>query len=275
MENTLKLTKERTKELTKQLSDGIQELFESKDFAKYLKFCSNRAFAKYSFNNCSLIMYQNPNASYVAGYNTWKNEFNRTIKKGEKAIYILAPSKYKKKEKKKNDDGTEEEVEVEHFGYRTIPVFDISQTEGDDIPNFNKSIAEDIEDNDTLIDALSKATTIDVVIDDDNTRIGYIQKLKNIHLRYDMSDSDMTKELVYGIAMHIFSNDFSSYASAKAEGVAYIVCENFGIDTSNQSFAKLAEWGIDKDVKELKNCMNDIKRVAEEIIEATEKYLFD
>lgn len=265
--------KERTKQLTQQLSDGIQELFNSKDFAKYLKFCSNKAFTKYSFNNCLLILQQCPNATHVAGFNTWKNEFERTIRKGEKAINILAPSKYKKKEKRTDDNGNEEEIEVEHFCYRTIPVFDVSQTEGKDIPDFNKKLTENIEDNDTLIDALSKVTNATVTIDNQNTKVGYDPVTKDIHLRYEMSDADMTKELVCGIVIHMFKDEPKAYVKAKAEGISYIVCENFGIDTSEQTFAKLAEWGIDRDVKELKICMNDIKKVAEEIIEQTEKYL--
>ena len=121
--------KDKTKELVGMLEQNLEGIFQSGDFEKFLKLCNNKAFSKYSINNIILIMSQLPTAEYVAGYKTWENEFGRKVKPGEKAIYILAPSKYKKKVKIEKEDGTEEylpdmvNVLCNDFAYNLITEF--------------------------------------------------------------------------------------------------------------------------------------------------------
>ena len=137
--------KERVAEITDKLENGIKDLVNGDNFKKYLSTMSK--FHNYSFNNTMLIAMQKPDASLVAGYNTWKNKFERSVNRGEKGIQIFAPSPYTiHKEKTKLDKDTQlpvldkdgkpitEEVEVKIPAFKVVSVFDVSQTNGKELP---------------------------------------------------------------------------------------------------------------------------------------------
>ena len=140
-----KTEKQKVKEITEKLEQGIKELFESEKYKSYLNTMSK--FHNYSFNNTVLIAMQKPDATLVAGFNSWKKNFKRHVKKGEKGIKILAPTPYKiKQEQEKTDPKTKEilldkdgnpimeEVEITIPAFRAVSVFDVAQTEGKELP---------------------------------------------------------------------------------------------------------------------------------------------
>ena len=134
---------DKMKELTDRLEEGIQEVFQSRKYQKYLQVMSK--FYNYSFNNLILIAMQKPDASLVAGYSAWQKQFGRHVKKGEKGIKILAPMFQKKKvdvnEKtvtEPTEGQTEETEKIEKVitGFKVVSVFDVSQTEGKELPSY-------------------------------------------------------------------------------------------------------------------------------------------
>src|SRR6056297_1998303 len=144
------MTKKKVKELLKDLDERIDKIQSSKEFKEYLEFFSK--FHDYSYRNILLIKMQKPDASLVAGYRQWQKKFNRYVKKGEKGIMILAPYKYKKKVtelKKEMVDGNVIEKEVENekqfVSFRPVYVFDVSQTKGDVIPEWDIEIKNNNE----------------------------------------------------------------------------------------------------------------------------------
>ena len=257
--------KDKTKELVGMLEQNLEGIFQSGDFEKFLKLCNNKAFSKYSVNNIILIMSQLPTAEYVAGYKTWENEFGRKVKPGEKAIYILAPSKYKKKVKIEKEDGTEEEVEEERFRYKSVPVFDISQTDGPDIPNYMKKADSDVEDCDTFVDALSKYSGTEFKA---GNVTKYDGKTGDITVNPKDSDMQIMMDLVYACAMKDMKPaEDKAYCRAVADGISYVVCNNYGFDeTGTRVFAKMLQWSKEKETKELKKCLCDIQKYAKEMI---------
>lgn len=140
---------EKVNKILTQLEHGTKELFNIERYQKYLVTFSK--FTNYSINNTILIYLQNPNATLVAGYKAWETKFNRHVKQGEKGIVILAPMKYKK-------DPDDEDSEV-YIRFRTTAVFDISQTEGEELPSFSPvSIVKDVNGYQKLFTALAKLT---------------------------------------------------------------------------------------------------------------------
>ena len=157
-----KTQKEKIQELTERLEKGVKEVFESGAYENYLKVMSK--FHRYSFRNTILIWMQNPDATYVAGYEAWKNDFNRQVKKGEKGIRIFAQTEYKvQKQQQKIDKDTNlpmvdgmgqpvmETVEVKRRGYMATSVFDISQTEGEELPELVKSLDSKVENYEAFV----------------------------------------------------------------------------------------------------------------------------
>ena len=144
-----KTEKQKVKEITDKLEEGLKELFESEKYRSYLSTMSK--FHNYSFNNTLLIAMQKPEATLVAGYKAWQKNFNRHVNKGEKGIRILAPAPYKIKEERDkldpvtgevmlDQDGMpqREEVEIKIPAFRAVSVFDVSQTDGEPIPELEQ-----------------------------------------------------------------------------------------------------------------------------------------
>ncbi len=161
------MNNDRVKELTEQLEEGLNMLKNSDEYKKFLT-CMSK-FHSYSYNNTLLIMMQMPQATYVAGFNSWKNNFHRNVKKGEKGIKILAPAPYKKtvETTKTDTDGRafvqEEEVIIPCF--KPVTVFDVSQTEGEPIPELiNGELESDVTDFDRLKRALNGVTDIPIEV---------------------------------------------------------------------------------------------------------------
>lgn len=259
------------KEITAKLEQGVKEIFTSDRYREYLDFMGK--FHDYSVNNCILIMMQKPDASLVAGYRAWQTKFGRFVKKGEKAIQIIAPVPHKVK---KDVDG--EEREVAWTSFRAVPVFDVSQTDGDDLPRgFCRTLEANVEGFDDMIMKLEKASPYRISYEQvAGGAKGYCSFAEDkVVIKQGMSQLQTVKTLVHEISHAILhSKDGEEYKADKntreiqAESVAYTVCQMLGLDTSDYSFGYIAGWSHDKNVKELNASLEVIRKTANEIIEA-------
>lgn len=152
---------EKVQKLTDQLETGITELFNSEQYAAYLSTMSK--FHRYSFGNILLILLQCPGASQVAGYGDWKKNFGRQVKRGEHGIAILAPCPYRRQEEVEEtapDGSSSKSVQwVQRMSFRTVTVFDISQTEGKPLPEIAKKLTGDVAQYESTITYTTKLGT--------------------------------------------------------------------------------------------------------------------
>lgn len=278
--------KEKMKELTQKLEQGVKDVFSSDEYTNYLKIMSK--FHNYSASNCMLIKMQSPNATKVAGYESWKKNFERQVKKGEKGIQILAPStknieveKIDPKTKKpildpKTNEPIIEKV-ISKVYYRPVHVFDINQTEGKELPSFTKELDSIINDKDKLLDLIKKVSKVPISFEEIEGAIkGYYSPTKEkIVIKEGMSDAHTIKTALHELAhsrLHSIDSDKRT-AEVEAESIAFIVSENFGIDTSEYSFKYVAGWSSNRELEELKNSLATIQKEASKIITEMEKHL--
>jgi len=278
------------------LEQGVQDVFKGKNFQDYLKFCAR--LPKYSLNNQILIMLQDPKATICQSYNGWK-AIGRTVKKGEKGIRILAPNPFKvKKEQKVFDENGDqlfdqagnpvmEIVEVPVMSYRLVSTFDVRQTEGADLPvNSVEELTAGVDGYSKLFDALTKASGVQVEFENiESGAKGYYSVDRDIIvLNSGMSESQTLKTLIHETAHQMLHSKDALKGQAKksrylketeAESVAFVVCQHFGIDTSDYTFGYVAGWSEGKDLKELKQALDTIRSTAAQIIEKTEDILVE
>ena len=168
--------RERLREITDGIEQGIKELFESEKYMRYLSVMSR--FHRYSVNNTMLIYMQKPDATLVAGYNKWKAQFERHVKKGEHGITIIAPTPYKKKiEEQKLDPDTKapildkdgkivtEEKEIEIPMFRPVKVFDVSQTDGKPLPELASSLSGNVPNYEAFMEALRRSALVPITFE--------------------------------------------------------------------------------------------------------------
>ena len=284
---------ERMKEITDRLEAGIQALFESEQYKAYLTAMSK--FHNYSFNNTLLIAMQKPDASLVAGFGKWRDDFERHVKKGEKGIKILAPSPYKvKKQMEKIDPSTQkpvigadgkpvtEEREIEIPAFRVVTVFDVSQTEGKEIPDIAVSeLTGSVEQYQDFFAVLEKASPVPIAFENiEGGAHGYYHlEEKRIAIDEGMSELQTLKTAIHEVAdakLHAIDRDAPIAEQAErldrrtrevqAESVAYAVCQHYGLDTSDYSFGYVAGWSSGRELSELKASLETIRKAANELI---------
>lgn len=282
----------KVKEITAQLEADVKDLFHSERYQDYLKAMSK--FHDYSLNNTLLIVMQKPDASLVAGYGKWRDEFERHVKRGEKGIKILAPAPYKiKKEQEKLDpdgkpiigeDGkpVTEQKEITIPAFKVVSVFDVSQTDGKEIPDIAvDSLTGSVEQYEDFFKALEQTSPVPVGFEriESGAHGYYHNGEKRIALNEGESELQTVKTLIHEIA-HAKLHDIDLNAppeqqqerpsrrtrEVEAESIAYTVCQHFGLDTSDYSFGYVAGWSSDKDIKELKASLETIRATASELI---------
>lgn len=285
--------KQKVKEITDKLEAGLKELFESEKYKSYLSTMSK--FHNYSFNNTLLIAMQKPDASLVAGFGKWRDDFERHVKKGEKGIKILAPSPYKvKKQMEKIDPATQkpvigadgkpvtEEQEIEIPAFHVVTVFDVSQTEGKEIPDIAVSeLTGSVEQYQDFFAALEKASPVPIAFENiEGGAHGYYHlEEKRIAIDEGMSELQTLKTAIHEIAhakLHAIDKDAPATEQAdrpdrrtrevQAESVAYAVCQHYGLDTSDYSFGYVAGWSSGRELSELKASLETIRKAANELI---------
>ena len=285
------------KEITDRLETGIQELFESERYKAYLTTMSK--FHSYSFNNTLLIAMQG--GQLVAGYNKWRDNFHRNVKKGEKAIKILAPAPFKaKKEVQKLDaqgrpvmgkDGkpVTEVQEIQVPAFKIVSVFDVSQTEGEPLPSIGvEELTGSVERYGEFFKALEQTSPVPIGFEDiPGGSHGYYHLTeKRIAIQAAMSELQTLKTAIHEIAhskLHAIDPEAPAIEQAdrpdsrtrevQAESVAYAVCQHYGLDTSDYSFGYVAGWSSGKELKELKASLETIRATAHELITTIDGHL--
>jgi len=268
---------ERITKALEMLENGVRETFTSERFENWLSACAK--FRNYSINNQILIATQRPDATRVAGFNTWKNEFKRNVKKGERGIMILAPMTYKKTIQMEDEDGNVTEETVANMSFRPVYVFDVAQTEGEDIPDICNTLTADVDGYDKMKKALEEIAGTKIEYRDfEGAAYGFYNKATDtITVKDSIPQAHKVKTTVHEIAHRILHSKGGAQADAErgvqevqAESVAFIVCDYFGIMTNDYSFEYVASWAENKDVKELKQSLGYIRDAANSIIEKME-----
>lgn len=263
-------TIDKVKEAYDLIEQGIKNITNSEDYKKFLQFSSR--FYNYSLNNQLLIWIQKPNATFVAGFGTWK-KLGRHVRKGEKGIKILAPMHVKAT--KKNDDG-EDEV-IEYNRYRTISVFDISQTEGEHIPSLREFV-QNVSGETELYEMMKNISPFPVEeLDDCEGADGYFNhSSQEIRIWSKNSTSHRLLTLVHEIAHGLLHNDRKNVPNKKtreieAESVGFVVCHALGIDTSANSLGYMACYGGNSTIEFVEGSKERIHATARTIISNFEK----
>lgn len=290
---------QQVREITDKLEQGIKELFESEKFKEYLTTMSK--FYNYSFNNTLLIAMQKPDATLIAGYTSWQRNFDRHVMKGEKGIKILAPAPYKaQEEREKIDPATQkpvldsdgkpvtETVEVLRPAFKVVSVFDVSQTDGKELPDIAvDELTGSVENYAAFFEALKQESPVPISFEDiPGGAKGYFSHAENrIAIQEGMSEIQTVKTAIHEIAhakLHAINPDEMvapeerkdrHTKEVEAESVAYTVCQRYGIETSDYSFGYIAGWSSDKDTKELKGSLETIRSTAAEMIESIDAKL--
>lgn len=280
---------QKMEEVQNLLKTGVEKIQNSEEFKKYLTVMSK--FHNYSLNNTLLIYLQNPNATAVAGFNKWKKDFHRTVKKGEKSIRILAPI-LKNKELLESDENDNQESKNENkiiVGYRPVPVFDISQTVGEELPQAPKPI--DLEGSYPLYEQnkniLKKLTGYEVVEAprEDGADGSCNYETKIISIQKNLSEFQKMKTLLHecGHALlhgSLINNDnLDSFEvevmnnrhirEVEAESVSFVVGQFLGFDSSEYSFNYIVNWSGKSEY--LENSLKRIRNTANQIIDVLVK----
>ena len=290
--------RERLQQITAGIEQGIKELFESEKYMRYLSVMSR--FHRYSVNNTMLIYMQKPDATLVAGYNKWKNQFERHVKRGEHGITIIAPTPFKKKiEEQKLDPDTKapmldaegkvimEEREVEIPMFRPVKVFDVSQTDGKPLPELASSLSGNVQNYEAFMEALRRSAPVPLSVEPMAANMdGYFSPdQQRIAIRAGMSEVQTVSAAVHEIAhskLHNYAKAQEEAARAgdkeppkkkdrnteevEAESISYAVCQYFGIQTGENSFGYIATWSQDKTLPELRASLETINKAAGELI---------
>ena len=290
--------RERLQQITAGIEQGIKELFESEKYMRYLSVMSR--FHRYSVNNTMLIYMQKPDATLVAGYNKWKNQFERHVKRGEHGITIIAPTPFKKKiEEQKLDPDTKapildaegkavmEEREVEIPMFRPVKVFDVSQTDGKPLPELASTLSGSVQNYEAFMEALRRSAPVPLSVEPMAANMdGYFSPdQQRIAIRAGMSEVQTVSAAVHEIAhskLHNYAKAQEEAARAgdkeppkkkdrnteevEAESISYAVCQYFGIQTGENSFGYIANWSQGKELPELRASLETINKAAGELI---------
>ena len=278
------------KEISERLEQGVKEIFTSERYTEYLNTMSK--FHNYSFNNTLLITMQKPEATLVAGYQAWQKKFNRHVKRGEKGIQIIAPAPIREKQEIEKIDPVTKEPVIGEDGqpeteivemviprFRVITVFDVSQTEGEPIADLDvPELTGSVQFYDTFMQALQNISPVPIrMMNVEGEAKGYYhQTEKYIAIQEDMSNVQTMKTGVHEVS-HALLHDREvmdaegvlkdrTTKEVEAESIAYIVCNHFGLDTSEYSFTYIASWCESKDMKALRASMDTIRKTSAEII---------
>ena len=290
--------KDRMREIVDSIENGIKELFESDKYRQYLSTMSR--FHLYSVNNTMLIYMQRPDATHVAGFNKWRDQFGRNVLKGEKGIRIIAPTPYKKKvEEIKTDPETNapvldadgkaiiEEKEIRIPMFKVVSVFDVSQTSGKPLPQLAADLSGNVQQYEVFMEALRRASPVPIEIKPvaRDTDGFFSIKAQSITIRAGMSEVQTVCAAVHEIA-HAKLHDYEHMTEladdgetilvpgeksrnteeVEAESISYAVCQYYGIETGENSFGYIATWSKGKELKELRASLETINKTASELI---------
>lgn len=292
--------KEKLQEITERLEKGVKDLFASDKYKEYLSVMSK--FHHYSFRNSLLILFQKPDASMIAGYGAWQKNFKRQVRKGEKGIKIIAPSPYKvQKETAMLDQKTKQPVfsadgkpimqtiDVTIPAYKVTTVFDISQTDGEPLPQLGVDELQGGVDNyKNFYAALEKVSPVPIGFEQiESGANGYFSSTEQrIAVQENMSELQTVKTLIHEVAHAKLHNITPEEIKdlppeerkdrhtkeVEAESIAYTVCMHYGLDTSDYTFGYVAGWSSTKELPELQASLITIQKTANEIISGIDEH---
>ena len=289
-------SRDRLKEITASIEDGIKELFQSERYAQYLQTMSR--FHHYSVNNQVLIHMQKRDATLVAGFNKWKNQFGRNVIKGEHGIKIIAPTPVKKKiEQEKLDPDTQlpmldadgkiitEEKTIQIPMYKPVTVFDVSQTEGKPLPQLAHDLSGNVANYDAFMEALRRSSPVPISVEVMGGGMdGYFDlEHQDIAIRKGMSEVQTVSAVIHEMAHALLHNRTKdteektpeisrSTEEVQAESISYAVCAYYGIATGDNSFGYIASWSKDKTLPELRESLEVISRTADGLINDIDRH---
>ena len=288
-------------DIFKRIDEGVNKVFTSEKYMEYLKFASK--FTDYSARNTMLINMQRPDATFIGAFSTWK-KLGRYVNKGESGIKILAPVVYKTNQYEEyerpakdefgnqlyNDDGTEKmetvQENIKDIAFKAAYVFDLSQTNGKDIPEPVTELQGDIDaaKKEAIFTALRKVSGIDIDFENIGSGAkGYYSSVQGrIVIQTGMSDLQTLKTAFHETAHSLLHDPDKKIVTAKsprnekevqAESVAFMVAEKFGMDTSDYSFPYIATWSEGKQKEQLLKALQEIQTAAKTISGAIESEL--
>lgn len=281
---------EKTKQAFEMIEQGVKDVYSSDNFRKYLSCCSK--FHSYSLNNTLLILAQKPDATLVAGYNAWQRNFNRHVDKGERGLIILAPvtSKITQLMDKADEDGNpildengdpiKEERVINQLRFTTTTVFDISQTSGEPLPSLIHNLTGSSDEILAFIDSVKNICTIPIDYHSPSKDAvlaggakGYYSIAEDrIVLNMELEDMQIAKTLIHEYShsiLHKKTDKDSDQREIEAESLAFVLCDHFGIDTSDYSFGYIASYAAQDEAK-LKTILSNIQSIAHEMIDKLE-----
>ena len=281
---------EKTKQAFEMIEQGVKDVYSSDNFRKYLSCCSK--FHSYSLNNTLLILAQKPDATLVAGYNAWQRNFNRHVDKGERGLIILAPvtSKITQLMDKADEDGNplldengdpiKEERVINQLRFTTTTVFDISQTSGEPLPSLIHNLTGSSDEILAFIDSVKNICTIPIDYHSPSKDAvlaggakGYYSIAEDrIVLNMELEDMQIAKTLIHEYShsiLHKKTDKDSDHREIEAESLAFVLCDHFGIDTSDYSFGYIASYAAQDEAK-LKTILSNIQSTAHEMIDKLE-----
>lgn len=281
---------EKIQELTEKLHDSIKELYESDKYVDYLRTMAK--FTNYSFNNTILIWAQRPDASAVAGYRAWQTKFGRTVNPGAKGIMIYEPTNYKRimKEKVLDENGNPmkdkdgnfitREVERTFPNFRVGYVFAYEDTSGKPLPCMVSILNQDVDNYDTLMNALQVVSPAPIHFEPvPGTANGFYDlEKREICVDSTLPQLQKVKTSIHEIAHGLLHDKVTGEdpqatqreMEVSAESVAFVVCSYLGLDTSDYSFGYVGGWSAGKELKELQQKMEVIRKAANTIISGIE-----
>ncbi len=259
------------------IGDGVRSVWDSEEWERWLRTLAK--FHDYSLNNTMLIAMQIPEATRVASYRSWQRDFGRHVRRGERGIEVLVPMVVKSK--LGEDDGTpqgdgETTERRKLVGFKVGHVFDVSQTEGEPLPEIASQVSADVSDFGSLMDAIKAVSAYPIEVVEGlppETNGLFSRRLGYIAVRKGMSEGQTVKTALHELA-HSVMHDADAeelpdraMREVQAESVAYAVSDALGLDTSGYSFGYVASWAVGKSEEEMRQCMRAVRDAAKQILD--------
>lgn len=278
---------EKVKALLTKAEEGIRDFLDGDKYKKYLQTMSQ--FHNYSSRNCLLIAMQRPDATLVAGYQAWQKKFKRQVRRGERGIQIVGVTtkKVELPQERKDSDGNPvfdengekiiDKITKKYINFVPTYVWDVSQTDGEPLPELDTELSGIVNGYASLMAAIKEVSEYEISFQEiDGSAKGYCSHAsKQIVIQKDMPEAQTVKTAIHELAHSIMHDPNSKLDRAtkevQAESVAFVVCEHYGIDTSDYSFPYLATWSSTAELKELQSSMDAIQRAANTLIEKIDK----
>ena len=261
---------ERARAALDRLDEGVREVYRSERWETWLH--SLAKFYDYSLGNTILISMQMPTATHVASFRSWKRDFNRYVRKGERGIEILVPMLVKDRD----EEGTDEERR-RLVGFRVGHVFDVSQTDGDPLPTLVDEVSGDVDRYAAVLDAVRavSAYPVEFVANLPEGTNGYFRRGEFVAIREGMSEGQTVKTALHELA-HSRLHDGDpmgegmpdrAMREVQAESVAYAASAALGLDTSGYSLGYVASWAVGKTDEEMRACLRVVRDAAKAMVE--------